>query len=178
MKPYEYTEAADGENLRIEPGPHGGAWLIVQNYGASRIIEVDPSAVPAAALALYEAAGLPAPVILPRVMHPLSGPWRLSEGSTLTASCYGKQVRIAFDQVNGPASAFPPAEARELAAVLVALADQAEAEPDPAEVEELAEAIRAAIHPDAPRLGLRPTDSDRIAARTALQWKREAGSAR
>ena len=41
------------------------------------------------------------------------------------------------------------------------------------EVEELAKAIRLAIHPDSERLGLRPAESDRIAARTALAWMRE-----
>lgn len=59
-----------------------------------------------------------------------------------------------------------PADARKLAANIVALADFAEKQPSDADVEELAAAIRTAHNPDSGR----PGDGDRTAARAALRW--------
>ena len=53
-----------------------------------------------------------------------------------------------------------------------------EYEPDPAEVEELAALIVSDLYVYGQVLGLRPAESDRCAARTALRYmrdKREAG---
>jgi hypothetical protein len=55
-----------------------------------------------------------------------------------------------------------------LAAAIAVLADQADMEPNPADVEDLARAIHAAK-----RCSGDPTEGDREAARTALLWMRD-----
>jgi hypothetical protein len=120
---------------------------------------------------LYEAAGLPAPVILDRP-SPIGAALGCYEGG-LRVFPDGTAVRVQA------ASAEPcrhywhtrlePAAARKVAATIAAIADAIEGEPDPAEVEELAGTIRAAHHPDSGR----PGDGDRTAARAALRWFRD-----
>jgi hypothetical protein len=98
-------------------------------------IHVKPADFPAFIAALYEAAGLPAPVILER-------PGRVS-CDQLCAD--GFRTYLATGNlvgVDGQPDDISPAAARFLAARLAALADIAESEPDPAEVAELALILR------------------------------------
>jgi hypothetical protein len=119
---------------------------------------------------LYEAAGLPVPVILRAPTLP-PGICHYSDGVKVFAD--GAEVRLQATESRSAKeywhTKLKPAAARKLAANIAALADFAEAQPDPAEVEELAEAIRTAHHPDSGR----PGDGDRTAARAALRWFRE-----
>ena len=60
-------------------------------------------------------------------------------------------------------------------------ADAAEAarnEPDPADVVELAAAIRTALYAPSESIGLRPSETDRTAARAALRWMKQRGDGR
>ncbi len=185
MKPYEVKDASkDGCKLFIHPAPAAfpGTAEFTANDGRGQEIGVYVAAseVPAAALALYEAAGLPAPVILPRQETPpglTSGAceWRPYEHSILAARRVGNEVRVEMERSNGASCTFPPAKAREMAAVLATLADEAEAEPDPAELEQLATVIHRANCKSGQRCVQRPDDTDLVAARAVLlaRWKRE-----
>jgi hypothetical protein len=115
----------------------------------------------------------------PRPDSPLDGDgkWRPYGGSLLTAERFGRQVRVSFDVANGAASSFPPAKARETAAALVALADEAEAEPDPAEVEALAKAMHIAVCESGTRCVQKPEDDELKRARTAIRWMNARGTA-
>lgn len=126
--------------------------------------------MPGVTAALYEAARFPAPVILERPEISDAG---IDAFGAAEISRDGGQVVIGC----GPPLRLAPQAARKLAALIAAYADAAEGEPDPAEVGELAEAIRAEIHPGYTVHGLRPSESDRAAARAALRWlkRREAG---
>jgi hypothetical protein len=143
MEPYEYDQPGCDAQLVIMPTLGGDARVIVNSGHPTVYVDVPASEVPAAALALYEAAGLPEPVILPRPELPEGGKWRPAEGSRLVLSQQGNDVRVEFDITNGASSTMPPAKAREMAAVLAVLADEADAEPDPAEVDRLAALIKA-----------------------------------
>ena len=142
-------------------------------------LDLPASEVPAAALALYEAAGLPVPVILPRAMPPLGGPWRPHEGAALRATHVRAGNAPGEERVGwggaGPYKDMTPAKAREMAAALAALADQAEAEPEPGPdaVTELATEIHRAQCNTSPD----PCDGCREVARLVLLggWKREPG---
>lgn len=110
---------------------------------------------------LYEAAGKPAPVILERPAKPnldaIPG-LRISPGhGGAHFERPGSAWLVAWDNL------------RQFAASLAALADEAESDPDPAEVKALAEEIRS----DVSRIGGNPTEAFEIAARTALRWMRE-----
>ena len=66
-----------------------------------------------------------------------------------------------------------------LISALAACRDVLPAEPDPAEVAELAAVILSELYPEGVE-GVRPSESDLTAARTALRWmrdKQEAGHA-
>jgi hypothetical protein len=134
---------------------------------------VGAAELPGVIAAMYEAAGLPAPVILERPETTPAGtstaigfvyPFRSARGDLV--GVVTSEVRDAY---------LTPTEARKAAAVIAAYADEADADPDPAEVEELAAFIRSAHHPDSGK----PGDSDRTAARAALRGmqNREARNA-
>jgi hypothetical protein len=128
-------------------------------------IHVRAAGFPAFIAALYEAAGLPAPVILERPAVP-------KDGARLRFGKFGMRMLnggIAFSLPGVEVEAVPPGAARELAAHIAAYADEAEGEPDPDDVTELAEEIRG----DLARIGGRPDEATEIAARAALRWFRD-----
>ncbi len=137
MKPYEWIDV-DGRHLKITPGRGPVAWLTVDDHGSSRTVEVESSAVPDAALALYEAAGLPEPLILEN----LPAPAGLAENGGIYAGRRAGKVLVGRRHVQ-------PEELDPDAALLLAasLARQALAiksgEPDPDAVAALADVIEA-----------------------------------
>lgn len=120
---------------------------------------------------LYEAAGKPAPVILDRPEVAADG-----DGSTginiFTVKLEPDLRSLGIRYHGAPNRAIiAPGPARVLASVIAAYADAGQAhqdEPDPAEVEELAAAIRAQLHPASGK----PSEADRTAARAALRYLR------
>ncbi len=174
MKPYENTEIP-GIKLVIRPTGTGFAQVMISDHSQLAYADIRPSEVPAAALALYEAAGLPQPVILdapttlsgkPLTVGTPAAPVEFTDSSSLFAS--DGRVFLALDPKR---DGLTPKEARKLGAALAVHADAAEAEPDPAEVEELA----VVLHADRRCCVGGPSDSDRNAARAVLLagWKRE-----
>jgi hypothetical protein len=131
---------------------------------------VDPAEIPAIARAMYEACGQQPPVILGRPDTSASGT------PTVLGTIYpfrsAKGARVAVGRGTGDIY-LEPGHAREIAAILAACADEAEPEPDPADVDALA----AAIHAGTGCCDGAPSENHRSAARTALRWMkdREAG---
>lgn len=138
-------------------------------------IHVEGADFPALAGALYEAAGLPAPVILERPGIAADGDGETGINVfTVRMEPDLRSIGIRYHGANRAIIA--PGPARKLASVIAAYADAAQAhqdEPDPAEVEELAAVIRAELYPPSESIGLRPSEADRIAARAALRWFRD-----
>jgi hypothetical protein len=170
MEPYVYD------------GKYGsGRMAISQNSKEQKLAAVGVSgALPAYVAAedlaeiaanLYEACGLPSPVILNRSEF---NPGRsLDRIGDVHVGHLGGKVTVGLYQVQP--ETLTPAYARELAALIALHADEAEGEPDPEEVDELAHAIRLGLFPDSVQAGLRPSDSDRQAARAALRWMNAKG---
>jgi hypothetical protein len=129
-------------------------------------IHVKAAGFPALIAALYEAAGLPAPIILAR---PVGGEYLMRHFPSALGAGITVNRKDGFVVIRGDGLLFDPKTVRDLAAFAVTLADEAESEPDPAEVEELAAAIRTGLHPDSGR----PGEPDRMAARAALRWFRD-----
>jgi hypothetical protein len=173
MEPYRH-ERPNGNMMAISPADTAKAVISVREGDQEAAIVVGAGAVPALAEGLYEAAGLGRPVILaapaPRVM--LAGgphgeelvrvrPSPAGGSSNLPGVMLGlgsQSVRLIDD------------EPVRVALALVDAMKEAEGEPDPAEVAELAHEIRLALYPDSDREGLRPSASDMVAARAALRW--------
>jgi hypothetical protein len=168
MEPYIYRRP-NGDVLDIQ-GTGEVAVVTVQP------IEGDDSAtivIPAGDLgkvfgALREACGLPPAVILDRPdFNGLSTErmdWSPDPNSLLRVSRDRDRLTVRTT-MDGGAGVLTPAAGRATAAVLAVLADEAEAEPDPEEVDELAAALMAAHNPSAMGIeGARPF------ARTALRW--------
>lgn len=122
--------------------------------------------------ALYAAAGKPEPVTLERpegIDAALSRP-----DGTFSAGSYAFAVHDGCIDMTGPVHCMLAEEAEFVAAALgVCAAVVRTAEPDPAEVDELAAVIRAELYPPSESIGLRPGESDRAAARAALRWMRD-----
>lgn len=172
--PYRYTPrpgeeihiVAEGEDARLYVAGKASGGVL---HASARILAGEvPRVAAQIAAAMHEAAGLPAPVILER---PAQIPGR-GEGNefgrfTLVYNS-GHEVGIA---VNGHGDGLPPAEARRMAAHLLARADEAQSQPDPAEVGELAAVIAA----DRDRAG-HPHELDLHTAEVILRagWKRGA----
>ena len=171
----------DGEGGRLLAVWFPADGVLSLDTGSAKSVTVKPGDLEDVTRKLCEAAGRPAQVMIGRP--------DVDTGKTATVG--DLQVwrepdgRVGFmadggDAVMLGALRLRPFEVRRLAAVAVAYADAADEpdadEPDPAEVEELAAAIRAGLFPDSERIGLRPGESDRTAARAALEWmrKREA----
>jgi len=115
--------------------------------------------------ALYEDAGLPAPVILER---PDLGTGRVAHLGGLTAGITSNgSVELGYGSASDLVT---PARARQWAATVAAVADLAEVdEPDPAEAEELAALMDAEMERrGAGQFGLYPA-----CARIALRWFRD-----
>lgn len=164
MNTYSYTDW-DGAKLNIgqcdDQGVSGHAH--VGTPGDAACINQDH--LPAVVAALYEAAGKPAPIVLDRTDETVNYTWILHG--------IGFVIRNGGVEITHPngAQLFEPAIIRGLAARLAEMAEAAEAraEPDSAEVEELAAQIRHDLHPDSGK----PSEGDRSAARTALRWMKQ-----
>jgi hypothetical protein len=167
MEPYEYMDP-DDRKLTIWPRNASASTDALARIcdGDEATITVKQSAVREITGKLYEACGLPSPVILER---PEFNPGRSLDriGDVQVGRLDGK-VTVGLYQIQP--ETLTPAYARELAALIALHADQAEAEPDPEEVDALAEAIRAELYTDSSRVGLRPSESDVASARIALRW--------
>lgn len=171
MNPRAFDNEDDGTRLTVSHCPDNDSHARLTTDDGEETVRacVSRDMLPAVTAAMHEAVGVPAPVILPRPQIP-------EDDSPL---CYGNFVirledsGVAIGLPGFYGKAIPPGAALELAAYIAAYAGQADAEPDPVEVEELAARIRSEIHPDSDRLGLRPSESDRIAARAALRWMRD-----
>jgi len=174
MEPWTYTDGDNGELVisTCNPGE-----VTVQTQGNASLAVVIADDLPEVVAKLYEACGLPSPVILerPGVSIPAGGDPLFCGDLSLRTYEYG----IAMGLPGITAAAVAPGTLRRRAAFMAAYADAAEAEPDPADVGALAKAIRSALCPDSERTGLRPGESDETAARAALRWMRdrEAGHA-
>jgi hypothetical protein len=169
MEPYVYD------------GKYGsGRMAISQNSKEQKLAAVGVSGalpayvaaedLPEIAANLYEACGLPSPVILDPQQIPEDGSQVGYGDFRISRDDHG----VAFE-LHGRATCMPPRAALVLAAYITAYAMQAEAEPDPEEVEELARALRLELFPDSVRAGLQPSGADRTAARAALRWMNARG---
>lgn len=127
-------------------------------------IHVKAAGFPALIAALYEAAGLPAPVILDRPETTFAD--GVNRAGRVEVGRLGTQVTVGLYGIQP--EEIEPAVARRLAALIAVRADEAEAEPAPDDVTELAEEIRS----DLARTGGRPDEATEIAARAALRWMR------
>lgn len=167
MEMWKHEDAA-GDKLFI--GPHTSKPATAFLTAAANGVEITPKDLPAFTGKLREACGLPSPVIPER-----SSARFPEDGSPFRFGGFGFRLRpegVCPSLPGIEAKAVPPAALRELAAHLVALADDAEArpEPDPDEVDELAHAIRLGLFPGSDITGVRVGDGDRTAARAALRW--------
>lgn len=150
--------AADGEYC-----PAGGCVRLGQG---DEVFCVPVAGLAQFTAAIWEAAGKPEPVILDRPEATSGGgisrAGRIEVGrlrDLVTVGLYGIQPEE-----------IEPEQARRLAALIAIRAGEAaEDEPDPAEVEELAAAIRRELHPDSGK----PAEADRTAARAALRWMKQ-----
>jgi hypothetical protein len=172
--PYIYTpRPGDRVTVRAAPGGRGCGLAVSTDLAAETGIPAAdiPAVAAGIALAMHEAAGLPAPVILERP------PVVTREAIIVPGARFRVHGNaIQADPLCGSGvqqESFAPAAIRDIAAALAVMADEAESEPDPAEVEELARVIRADLYPPSESIGLRPGESDRTAARAALRWMKD-----
>ena len=148
MRPYRN---AGGAELWIAPGGSGIAQITVVANGCENEMLVDACDLPEVVAKLYEACGLPSPVILARssARFPEGGaPFRFGD--------FGFRLGPGGVSPSLPgltAKAVPPGFLRELAGHLVALADEADAEPDPADVDELAVLLMNEMNRDVMGIG-------------------------
>jgi len=148
MEPYVY-ESPSGATLRVDISGVGAMLKVTGRNGGEAWVPVEPLAVNDIAGKLHEACGLPSSVILPTssARFPEDGkPFRFGD--------FGFRLRpdgVCPSLPGIEAKAVPPAALRELAAHLVALADDAEAQP----LETLRRAFRA-MRSDAERCGDKP----------------------
>jgi hypothetical protein len=158
-----------GEFIRVSRS-NTGACLVGTSAAESgpgdsvRILPGDvPLTVRQIAEAMHEAVGLPAPLILERPCRANCDQFRGDGFRTYLAT--GNLVGI-----DGDSDDMSPAAARFLASRLAALADIADGEPDPAEVEELATLLH-----DAREVGVKVGygEWDLRSARAALRWMKD-----
>jgi hypothetical protein len=155
----------DGDGARLQAGRwcHApGATLSVDN---GSLVDVSAGDLPGVVAKLYEACGLPSPVILERPAVPEGEEWKPDGNSLLRVSRDRDRLTVRTT-MDGGAAVLSPVAARAMAGVLAALAGEAEAEPDPTEVDDLAAAIRAEFQGD----GTPPTEWEKKTARAALRW--------
>ena len=115
---------------------------------------------------LYEAAGLPAPVILEPPGATFEG--GVNRAGRIEVGSLGGRVTVGLYGIQP--EEIEPAAARRLAALIAVHADEAQSDPDPAEVQSLADEMCA----DVRRIGGSPPEEWRIAARAALRWFRDS----
>jgi hypothetical protein len=114
--PYVYTDTS-GDEMRI--APVGGTSALAQ-VSCAVPVEIPPANLPAVVAALYEAAGLPAPVILDRAeIYTSTGV------NVFQVSSYEGTVYLGRGSIEQPGE-MAPGVARKLAAVLAAHADAAD----------------------------------------------------
>lgn len=141
--------------LEVSQGANGGTRVVTREHLGDMDgkpdcpVEVPPLDLVGIAVQLFEACGQPAPVITPRPNIDTSHPTPY-EGITLSAEP-DRVVRIAMDG-GCVFRELEPHAARVLAGALVAYADAVESEPDPADVERLAQMIEqggegSTVHP-------------------------------
>lgn len=119
---------------------------------------VSAADLPALTARLYEACGLPAPVMLTRI--PVNPEKASQFGPFSVCAVPPRTVQINIDASGGDGAAsavLPTALARTFAACLVAYAEAADSEPDPAELAAL----------------MREAGIGEVSARAALRWMQE-----
>jgi hypothetical protein len=163
--PWVYADR-DGDELTIDEAG-GQAHVCTDEDGAV----VTRDGLPLVAAKLYEAAGMGAPVILDRPGDPAAEIWFFAAGADLRFFAEDGRIEVRNKTGGGVSGqAFPVAVIRDLAARLAVLCDEAEDEPDPAEVDDLAAVL---MEP-----GVMGLDGARPLARRILAagYTREAGS--
>lgn len=165
MEPFKYQDM-HGQWLDIRSTDEGGAAKLgVSDRDGAAMCYVGVGQLHGVTSALHEACGKEPPLVLPRPRD-FEGP--RYRGEVFTGRL-GSMVTVGLRGIEP--EALDADTALEFAALIAANAEAARrAEPDPLDVEELATAIRSELHPDSERLGLRPSESDRTAARAALRW--------
>lgn len=161
---YVYRDE-DGATLAVSPYPHAHAGDIAA-VSTGGIVYVLPEHFREVAAGLWTGAGLPAPVILEHLDREACDQVRADSIRTYLAE--GRLVGI-----DGPGDDITPAAARFLAARIASLADLAESEPDPAEVEELTRVLRGCVPGMALPGGDYKTAVARGFAEAALRWFRD-----
>jgi len=151
---YGYV-SEDGILLSVEPGPGAAGDISSVTVGGDPVCLILAEHRAEVAAGLWTGAGAPAPVILERP----DGPADRFQGIKIERD--GGSVLL---RIGGNREALDAGAARTLAARIAILADEAEDEPDPAEIEELAELLRE--HGDCASLRWE-------AARAALRWMRD-----
>lgn len=173
MKPYEYTEPGTEATLRIYPSSQPDARVLIQDGGCPALYaDVPPSEVPSAALALYEAAGLPVPLTVDCPEHTAGIEYAGSSDRYAYTSRVGSMVAIGWRAIEP--KEFTPDEALEFAAHIAvnALAAKAD-EPDEADVDSLALALHGVKCEAGEECSWSPTIADRENAVAALRWMRD-----
>lgn len=116
----------DGARLMASRWMCGSGVILGTENGS--LVDVSTDEFPALIAALYEAAGLGTPVVLERPeLH------EYTHACGISLRREGSRIFVAVPDE----ASLEPGTARRLAAYLAAYADQADAEPDPAQVEEL-----------------------------------------
>lgn len=164
MTPYEYTEPGNENRLSIWSASRSGEALVRVYDGDTATVAVPASEVPAAALALYEAAGLPVPVILTRPEYTGGIEHAGRTDRYAYTSRVGPRVAIGWRSIQP--EELDPDEALEFAAHIAVNAHAAmRAEPDLAAVDHLADFIGGGFD----------LENSRSLARKILLagWKRE-----
>lgn len=171
-------ENGDGQELEITSGdgsPPGTARITTRRgrNGNGWPFYADPGDLVAIAIQLFQAAGQPAPVITPRPdVDPRAGydfgPVRFR----VNPRARGVDVQEGVSSWH-----WAPSVCRQVAGCLVALADAAESEPDPGEVEALAGVLRASSVFPEPLPPMYPDLGQLARAVLLAGWKREAGDA-
>ena len=169
MEPYRYTGKHNSGPMRIEAHDHeeGLAAVVVQG---AKPVYVDALDIPEVTNAMHRAAGQEPPVMLgrPDLASARDGNgWIGFRGLQLRKSDDGG---VTFS-VGGNTETLTEAQARQCAAVVVALAD-GPPEPDPAEVDEIAALIYAGLYPG---YAEPPGERARDAARAVLLRLRDRG---
>ena len=159
--PWEYLDC-NRRSLQVAPSPVEGAAELRTESG--HIVAVADSDLPEFVTTLYQAAGLPAPVILERPAATFEG--GVNRAGRIEVGRLGGRVTVGLYGMQP--EEIKPAEARRLAALIAIRAGEAEDEPDPAEVEELAEIITTT---DPRSRGYSPDPE--VIARAVLRWFRD-----
>jgi hypothetical protein len=136
VEPYVH-EDVEGDRLIIAEREGKPGVALVKARGGAEVTALD---LPVIVAKLYEACGLNLPVILDRPEVPVPG--SIARCGMVTIDRLRDQVTLGLYGVQP--EGITPAEARVIAGYLVAYADHAETEPDPAEVEALAAVVREA----------------------------------